>query len=256
MAINFAGGQIVEGRMLDFLSYNIQAGIGTQRPRDYVMRAHRQLMSVRPKTNNLDNIADYIRPFDVVCLQEVDLGGFRSGYIDQGEYLKNRAGFPYMATQINRRLGRLSLHGNIILSRRSISDVESHLLPGSVTGRGLLISRIGHNNPIIIANTHFSLGEADQRQQFAFVKEKLSPFERVILAGDFNCTPQSAVLQEFDEGCVLDMVTEDYHHAFPSWNPNKAIDHIFVSKSFGPSTCEVEAVRYSDHLPLSMRIKT
>jgi len=241
--------------MLDFLSYNIQAAIGTLRPRDYIMRAHRQLMSVRPKTYNLDKIADYIRPFDVVCLQEVDLGGFRSGYVNQADYLKTRAGFPYMATQINRRLGRLSLHGNIILSRRRINHIESHVLPGSVTGRGLLMVRLGHENPIMIANTHFSLGETDQRLQFAFIKDTLAPYERVILAGDFNCTPDSTVLRDFDDGCVLDMVTEDYHHAFPSWKPSKAIDHIFVSKSFGPTHCDVEAVRYSDHLPLTMRIK-
>ena len=242
--------------MLDFLSYNIQAGIGTSRPLDYIVRAHRQLMSVRSKTHNLDNIANYIRPFDVVCLQEVDLGGFRSGYRNQAEYIKNRADFPYMATQINRRLGRLSLHGNIILSRRHIDHIESHILPGSVTGRGLLTARLGFKNPIVIANTHFSLGEADQRLQFDFIKEKLSPYERVVLAGDFNCTPDSAVLREFDDGCVLDMVTEEHHHAFPSWKPSKAIDHIFISKSFGPSKCAVGAVRYSDHLPLSMRLKT
>ncbi len=241
--------------MLDFLSYNIQAGIGTVRPRDYIMRAHRQVMSVRPKTDNLDKIAEYIRPFDVVCLQEVDLGGFRSGYVNQANYLKERADFPFMATQINRRLGRLSLHGNIILSRRRIDHKESYILPGSVTGRGLLMVRLGHDNPIVIANTHFSLGEADQRLQFEFIKDKLDPYDKVILAGDFNCTPDSLVLREFDEGCVLDMVTEDYHHAFPSWKPSKAIDHIFVSKSLGPAECDVEGVRYSDHLPLSMRIK-
>jgi len=241
--------------MLDFLSYNIQAGIGTARPRDYVMRAHRQVMSVRPKTDNLDKIADYIRPFDVVCLQEVDLGGFRSGYVNQAEYLKTRADFPFMATQVNRRLGRLSLHGNIILSRRPINHIESHTLPGSVTGRGLLMARLGHDKPITIANTHFSLGEADQRLQFAFIKETLEPYARVILSGDFNCTPDSTVLRDFDDSCILDMVTEDYHHAFPSWKPSKAIDHIFISKSFAPAKCKVDALRHSDHLPLSMRIK-
>lgn len=241
--------------MLNFLSYNIQAGIGTRSPRDYFLRAHRQLLSVKPKTNNLDNIANYIRHYDVVCLQEVDLGGFRSGYVNQADYLKARADFPYMATQINRRLGRLSLHGNVILSRRKITHTKSLVLPGSVTGRGLLIAQIGHKAPITIANTHFSLGEADQRQQFAFIKETLGATEKVILAGDFNCTPDSQVLREFDENCELDMVTEDHHHAFPSWKPNKAIDHIFVSKSFGPQKCEVGAVRLSDHLPLYMRVE-
>lgn len=240
--------------MLDFLSYNIQAGIGTLRPRDYIMRAHRQIFSMSSKTDNLNKIAEYIRSYDVVCLQEVDLGGFRSGYISQAQYLKDQADFPFLATQINRRLGRLSLHGNVILSRRPISHVKSHILPASVTGRGLLVVQVGRKNPIMIANTHFSLGEADQRRQFGFIKEKLGSYDRVILSGDFNCTPESAVLRDFDENCNLDMVTEHYHHAFPSWKPSKAIDHIFVSKSFGPSKCEVGAVRLSDHLPLSMRI--
>ena len=241
--------------MLHFLSYNIQAGIGTLRPRDYVVRAHRQVLSVKPKVKNLNNIAAHIMPYDVVCLQEVDLGGFRSGFIDQAEYLKTRAKFPHMATQINRRLGRLSIHGNIILSRQAISHTESHVLPGSVTGRGMLLAQLGHANPITIANTHFSLGETDQRIQFEFVKGILAPHQRVILSGDFNCTPNSSVLKEFDNNCELDMVTEDYHRAFPSWKPTKAIDHIFVSKSLMPDKCEVQSVRYSDHLPLSMKVK-
>lgn len=241
--------------MLDFLSYNIQAGIGTLRTSDYLIRAHRQVISVRPKKENLRKIADHIRPYDVVCLQEVDLGGFRSGFLNQAEYLKIRASFPYMATQVNRRLGRFSLHGNIILSRQAIHHIKSYTLPGSVTGRGLLIGQIGHGDPITIANTHFSLGEADQKRQFDFVKQTLRPYERVILSGDFNCSPDSSVLREFDDNCKLDMVTEDYHHAFPSWNPTKAIDHIFASKSLMPDKCEVQSVRYSDHLPLSMRVK-
>jgi len=241
--------------MLDFLSYNIQAGIGTIRPRDYLVRAHRQIMSVRPKTHNLEKIADFIRPFDVVCLQEVDLGGFRSGYIDQAHFLKERAGFPYMATQINRRLGRLSVHGNVILSRHHMGHIESHILPGSVTGRGLLLAEIGIKNPLVIANTHFSLGEPDQRLQFAFINEKLGVKKNVILSGDFNCTPDSGVLRDFDDNSDLDMVTEDYHRAFPSWNPRRAIDHIFISKSLGPAQCQVGTVRYSDHLPLILKFK-
>lgn len=115
-------------RMLNFLSYNIQAGIGTLSPRDYIFGAHRQLLPGRFKTNNLDKIAKLIEPYDVVCLQGVDLGGFRSGYVNQADYLKARADFPHMTTQINRKLGRLSVHGNIILSRYHIKNVESFRL--------------------------------------------------------------------------------------------------------------------------------
>ncbi len=241
--------------MLNFLSYNIQAAIGTAKPRDYLLHAHRQIFPVRPKTDNMNKIADLIRHYDVVCLQEVDMGGFRSGFIDQAEYLKTRANFPHMVKQINRKLGRLSLHGNVILSKHRIKTTESFVLPGSITGRGLLIAEIDLPSPLIVANTHFSLGEKDQMGQFSFLQSKLYDKKRVILAGDFNCTPQSRVLRAFDDMSDLDMVTEDHHHGFPSWSPEKAIDHIFVSKSFGDIHCTVREEQYSDHLPLSLRLK-
>ena len=239
---------------LKFLNYNIQAGIGTMRGRDYLLRAHRQFVSVRPKTANLIDIAHFIRKFDVVCLQEVDLGGLRSGYVDQVEFLKKHGEFPYAAKQLNRKLGRLSLHGNAILSKQRITHVESYSLPGAVAGRGLLVATLETTQPCIIATTHFSLGEKDQRLQFEFIYDKLDHRARVVLSGDFNCTHDSPALIDFDDKSVLDMVTEDHHHAFPSWNPSKAIDHIFVSKSFGPVVCEILNFRYSDHLPIYMEL--
>jgi len=240
--------------MIDFLSYNIQAGIGTYRPLDYILKAHRQVLPVRPKIRNLERIADYIRHHDVVCLQEVDFGGFRTGFLNQARYLKARARFPFMVSQLNRRVGRLSMHGNLILSRLPIRRHLTFALPGSLSGRGLLVAEIGTRNPVWVANTHFSLGPDDQTHQFKFVDNVLGDFPRVILAGDFNCTPDSTELMEFDEGSDLDMVTEIHHHAFPSWKPSRAIDHIFVSKSLGAQTCEIGSVRYSDHLPLHLKI--
>lgn len=241
--------------MIDFLSYNIQAGIGTQRRSDYLTRVHRQILPGRPKLRNLEKIADYIRPFDVVCLQEVDFGGLRSGFLNQANFLKERGGFPFMASQINRKVGRISLHGNVILSRRYIRKQQTYLLPGSITGRGLLVVELETKRPLFVGNTHFSLGEKDQRRQFEFVDSVLGLKERVILSGDFNCTPDSTVLREFDDKSELDMVTEDHHKAYPAWKPERAIDHIFVSKFLGPQTCEVGNVRYSDHLPLHLKVK-
>jgi endonuclease/exonuclease/phosphatase family metal-dependent hydrolase len=240
---------------MKFLSYNIQAGIGTVNAREYFTGLHRQVVQDAQKRRTLANIAEFIRSYDIVCLQEVDLGGLRSGYTDQAHFLQTNANFPHMVHQINRRVGRFSVHGNIILSKRPITDHTDYKLPGTVAGRGLLIAEIGIRKPIIVANTHFSLGEISQRQQFAFVQEKLGDHDRVILAGDFNCTHDSKVLREFDEGSDLDMVTERHHFAFPSWNPSRAIDHIFISKSFGPSECEVGNVRLSDHLPLDLRLR-
>lgn len=239
---------------MKFLSYNIQAGIGTVKASAYFTGAHRQIVHDTRKSKTLDDIANYIRHFDVVCLQEVDLGGFRAGYVNQAEYLQELAGFPHMASQINRRIGRLSVHGNIILSRRPITHHVDYKLPGAVSGRGLLVAEIGFKKPFIVANTHFSLGERAQNLQFGFVQETLGHRDKVILAGDFNCTHDSRSLKIFDAGSDLDLVTEHHHHAFPSWNPLRAIDHIFISKSFGPRQCEIGQVLYSDHLPLTLEL--
>jgi endonuclease/exonuclease/phosphatase family metal-dependent hydrolase len=240
--------------MLKFLSYNIQAGIGTLNARNYVSGLHRQFIPDGRKSKTLKNIADFIRHYDIVCLQEVDLGGLRSGYLDQAHFLQKTAEFPHLVSQINRRIGRLSVHGNIILSKKPITHHTDYKLPGTVAGRGLLVAEIGMRNPIIVANTHFSLGDKSQAQQFAYVQNILGQEDRVILAGDFNCTHDSKVLKDFDAGSDLDLVTERHHFAFPAWNPSRAIDHIFISKSFGPRTCEVGNVRYSDHLPLDLRL--
>lgn len=239
---------------MKFLSYNIQAGIGTVRASEYFTGAHRQLIHDTRKSKTLADIANYIRHYDIVCLQEVDLGGFRAGFQNQAEFLQKLAGFPHMATQINRRIGRLSIHGNIILSRKPITNVQDYKLPGAVSGRGLLVVEVGIKNPIIVANTHFSLGERAQFLQFGFVQEKLGHLEKVILAGDFNCTHDSRPLKTFDAASDLDLVTETHHYGFPSWNPQMVLDHIFISKSFGPRECKVGSVQYSDHLPLDLRL--
>ena len=239
---------------MKFLSYNIQAAIGTVNGRGYFTGVHRQFVHDVKKAKTLENIARFIRPYDIVCLQEVDLGGFRSGYTDQAEFLKAAADFPYMVHQINRRVGRLSIHGNVILSRKPITNYQDYKLPGTVAGRGLLVAEVGHRNPMVIANTHFSLGDISQAQQFGFVQSILGDKDRVVLSGDFNCTHDSKVLRDFDGGSDLDLVTERHHFAFPAWNPSRAIDHIFVSKSFGPTVCTVGNVKFSDHLPLDLRL--
>ena len=70
------------------LTYNIQAGIGTGALRDYVLKAHHQVVDTRKKRKTLDRIGKFISNYDIVCLQEVDLGGRRSGYESQIERLQ------------------------------------------------------------------------------------------------------------------------------------------------------------------------
>ena len=77
---------------MKLLTWNVQAGIGTSRYRDYFLRAHLQLVHAPSKTAILQDIAREIASYDVVCLQEVDLGGRRAGYRSQVEVIAALSG--------------------------------------------------------------------------------------------------------------------------------------------------------------------
>ncbi|HHQ43077.1 MAG TPA: endonuclease, partial [Chromatiales bacterium] len=75
---------------LRLLSYNIQAGIGAGRYRDYLTGSWRHVLPDRRTLANLDAIARLLRRYDLVGLQEVDGGSLRSAFLDQARYLAHR----------------------------------------------------------------------------------------------------------------------------------------------------------------------
>ncbi len=81
-------------RPLQLLSYNIQAGIAGTRYRDYLTQSWQHVLPSARRMTNLDRIARLVSRFDIVGLQEIDAGSLRSGFVNQAEYLAQRAGFP------------------------------------------------------------------------------------------------------------------------------------------------------------------
>ncbi|MBV1959133.1 MAG: endonuclease/exonuclease/phosphatase family protein, partial [Pseudomonadales bacterium] len=113
---------------LRLVTYNIQVGIQTEKYRHYVTRGWQHLLPHNLRNQNLDRIADTLREFDVVALQETDGGSYRSGFINQVEYLADKAEFPYWYQQLNRNLGKLGQHGNGLLTRIKPEILEDHKL--------------------------------------------------------------------------------------------------------------------------------
>ena len=109
---------------MKLLTWNIQAGIGTSRVLDYLIHAHRQVLHTPSKTIALRNIARVIAPYDVVCLQEIDLGGRRAGFRSQLDVLVALSGHAHIAVQHNRTVPGISRHGNAILSRWPLSSCQ------------------------------------------------------------------------------------------------------------------------------------
>lgn len=237
---------------MQFLTYNIQAAIGTKHYLDYGIKAHKQLMHTREKSLGLLHIARLIRRYNIVCLQEVDLGGFRSDFNNQAEKLQSLSGHAFMISQINRKVSYLSIHGNAILSHYPLELVDDISLPGKISGRGVLIAKTRiHNQTYTIVNTHLSLGVQDQIGQLNLLREKLKHHEHIILSGDFNCQPDAPHFDRFVRDTGLQSITNSSSLSFPSWKPKKALDHILISPELKAMDCHILPQQFSDHLAVA-----
>ncbi len=206
------------------------------------------------KRTNLDAIAQLARECDIVGLQESDPGSLRSGFTNQTHYLAQRAGFLYWTHQPNRRIAGVACSANGLLSRLKPRGIQEHALPGRMGGRGVLLAKFGNGpDSLVVAVAHLSLGVHSRMAQLLFIADLLAEHPNAILMGDFNCMadcPEMQVLYHRTRlqppGVVIP--------TFPSWRPQRAIDHILVSQ--GLHICKAEAIQtaFSDHLALGMEI--
>jgi len=236
------------------LSFNIQAGTSTARYHHYVTHSWRQVLPHTQRVTNLDAIAGLVAPFDMVALQEVDSGSLRSGFINQSRYLATQAGMPFWCHQSNRKVGTVAYAGNGFLSRFQPDAVEEHRLPGVIPGRGTLLVRYGQGfNGLDIAIVHLALGKRARLQQLRFLARELDSGRHLVVMGDFNTQADAAPVNEFLETLALRAPTSGLP-TYPSWQPQRAIDHILISKSLRAGTAEVLDVSYSDHCPVAIDI--
>lgn len=235
------------------LTYNIQAAIGAKKTSDYIRHGYRQFFQTRAKTRTLVKLGQFIKDFDVVCLQEVDLGGRRSGFQSQLDVLSEVSGLTHIATQTNRIVGKTSIHGNATLSRYPIESVTDHKLPGRIPGRGLLECQI---EGVTFFNTHLSLGTKAQTEQLGFIAEQIHAKTRSIMVGDLNCRSTQAALEDFAQKAGLSILTTPTHKTYPAWSPRQDLDHILVSDDFHGLEATVLNPGLSDHRPVTTTLPT
>ena len=190
--------------------------------------------------------------YDMVALQEVDGGSLRSGFVNQVEYLAAEACFPFWYQQLNRNFGPVAKHSNGLLSRYRPFRVDEYGLPGRIPGRGVILAQYGKKtDPLVLVIMHLSLSDTAQRQQLSFVNELISDFNHVVLMGDMN-THAEKILHDSplqDAGLVA---LPGVSHTFPSWRPEKALDHILISRGLLVKRAEVVTFPMSDHLPIAL----
>jgi len=237
------------------LSFNIQAGTSSARYHHYVTHSWRQVLPHTQRVENLDAISELIAPFDMIALQEVDTGSLRSGFINQSRYLATHAGMPFWCHQSNRKVGKVAYAGNGFLSRFQPDAVEEHRLPGIIPGRGTLLVRFGNGyNGLDIAVVHLALGKRAQTQQLKFLSRELDSSRHLVVMGDFNALVDSPQVRELCETLALQAPTRGLA-TFPSWQPQRAIDHILISETLTAGAAEVFDVTYSDHCPIALEIE-
>lgn len=244
-----------KGSRLRLLSYNIQTGIATSRFHHYITHSWRHVFPCPTRLDNLDRIAATIQDFDVVGVQEADGGSLRSGFINLTEYLALQARFPWWYDQTNRDLGRFAQNSLGILSRFVPSDIAELRLPGMIPGRGALAVKYGQgDDTLLVMIAHLSLGRRARLRQLAFLAESMEGSRHVVFMGDFNCEADSLEMRWMQERANLHAPTCTLG-TFPSWRPQRQIDHILVSPTLRVHDVGVLGLAVSDHLPIVMDVE-
>jgi endonuclease/exonuclease/phosphatase family metal-dependent hydrolase len=241
-----------DGR-LRLLSFNIQVGISTQRYRHYLTRGWQHLLPHTGRAGNLQKIGSLLSDYDLVALQEADGGSLRSGYVNQVEHLAQLGAFPYWHQQLNRNLGRFAQHSNGVLSRLRPQDIEDHPLPGPA-GRGAILVRFGEGeDALAVVVMHLALGARTRTRQLAYIRELISGYRHHVLMGDMNT--HAADLLETSPLRDLGLLAPQIEATFPSWRPQRCLDHILLSPTLTLEKVQVLAQPISDHLPVAVEIR-
>ncbi|MDO8953803.1 MAG: endonuclease/exonuclease/phosphatase family protein [Gammaproteobacteria bacterium] len=232
------------------LTYNIHVGIGAKSAAHYWKHVWHHFMPHPRRAKNLNDIAHLIAPYDLVGLQELDGGSFRSGHINQIDFLAEHSGFLCQQQQTTRNLGVFAQHGKGMLSRYPIHAIKEYPLPSKLPGRGIVTFCLGESaDPIYVVNAHLSLGKKAQAKQFDFMAKLIESYKHVIVMGDFNAEPDFLMNHPSIRDSGLVLANKDCF-TYPSWKPKKQIDYILVSQSIEVVNSGVVQCPYSDHLPV------
>ena len=204
---------------------------------------------------------------DIVLLQEVDRGTRRSGRVDQPGVLAQRTGYHVaFGSALDYDEGK---YGVAVLSRWPIiADTLVHLpvtppqtrAGGSQEPRGALrVIVAAPAGRLAIMNTHLDPSGDDswRRQEADSIVSLARQVQRseaaVIVGGDFNSTPESAVQGAVRAGGLRDVwlaCGAGAGFTYPADVPSKRIDYLYITGSARCTAARVVESRVSDHRPL------
>lgn len=205
---------------------------------------------------------------DVVCLQELDVGRARTGWVDQASSIAEKLS---MAVRFHAAMRvEAELYGDAILTPHPERLVKAGALPTlrNVPGlepRGALWAQIELGGTTVnVINTHLGLVPREQRLQATALTGKEWAGSDLctgptILCGDFNATsltrPYRILCGTGLEDAQRQLGLKPSVKTFPSAYPAIRIDHAFVSEEIRMTRAHAPfsplARMASDHLPLA-----
>ncbi len=228
---------------LRILAYNIRHGLGMDDSVD-LERSARLINSLQP---------------DIVTLQEVDNGTERTGNVDQAAVLAQLTGMHGVFGAFMDYQG--GQYGMALLSRFPVLDYQNHLLPEGAEPRSTLAARIRiepADREIIVVGIHLYATEQERLAQAQTIVELYRTESiPVILAGDFNSEPESAVMRLLQTIWELPAKGED-HLTFPADNPDREIDFILFRPDNMFRVTEsrvIDEPLVSDHRPVVLTLE-
>jgi len=228
---------------LRMLAYNIKHGLGNDGKVD-LERTAAVINAQRP---------------DLVALQEVDNGVERTGGVDQARRLGELTGMYAVFGDFMEYQG--GHYGMAILSRHPIIESENHRLPAGVEPRSALAVRVrvdDSGREIVFVGIHlYSTLEERLCQAKRVVDALADEAVPVILAGDFNSTPDSEVMSLVGGGWTLPEKGED-RLTFSSDNPRQEIDFFGYRPSGAFEVVEQRVIDEpvaSDHRPVLLVVR-
>jgi endonuclease/exonuclease/phosphatase family metal-dependent hydrolase len=192
---------------------------------------------------------------DVVGLQEVSRGWVVNGSVDMLDWLARRLDMTAVFAPTTG-----PLWGNALLTRLPIVSQRTLPLPPDdlLLGRGVLevVVDAGDGTTLTVLTTHYHHVFADgaiRLQQSAAILEEWPNPRRTILLGDLNAKPDTAemvLLAEagWQDALLVNGITPPF--TYPSLNPIRQIDYIWVSPDLAVGETAVLPDAGSDHLPI------
>jgi endonuclease/exonuclease/phosphatase family metal-dependent hydrolase len=229
---------------LRVLTYNIHHGAGNDEVLD-LERIARLIRSLEP---------------DLVAVQEVDNRTARTGGVDQATELGRLTGMSAVFGSFMDYQG--GEYGMAVLSALPIVGSQNHRLPEGPEPRAALAVRVrlpDDRGELTFVGIHLYRTEEERLAQARRLLEKLPPEgEPVILAGDFNSTPGSVVMELIGENFKIAKKGRE-RLTFPSHRPDREIDFVAWRPADRFAVVESRAIDEpvaSDHRPVLLVIES